>query len=61
MNVNYAKFQKSLMVEQFQGNYLKLYVSFSQQSSRLLSQSARARAPDKETTATNDVRFSRNT
>ena len=23
MNVNYAKFQKSLIVEQFQGNYLK--------------------------------------
>ena len=23
MNVDYAKFQKSLIVEQFQGNYLK--------------------------------------
>ena len=23
MNVHYAKFQKSLIVEQFQGNYLK--------------------------------------
>ena len=25
MNVDYASFKKSLMVEQFQGNYLKLY------------------------------------
>ena len=24
MNVNYAKFQKSLLIEQFQGNYLKI-------------------------------------
>ena len=24
MNVNHAKFQKSLIVEQFQGNYLKI-------------------------------------
>ena len=24
MNVHYAKFQKSLIVEQFQGNYLQL-------------------------------------
>ena len=26
MNVNYAKFQKRLIVEQFQGNYLKLRI-----------------------------------
>ena len=29
MNVNYAKFQKSLIVEKFQGNYLKWYIWIS--------------------------------
>ena len=28
MNVNYAKFQKSLIVEQFQGNYLYQFLIF---------------------------------
>ena len=29
MNVHYAKFQKSLIVEQFQGNCLKIEISAS--------------------------------
>ena len=40
MNVNYAKFKKSLMVEQFQGNYLnfveKYYISLLTKNVQLI-------------------------
>ena len=34
MNVHYAKFQKSLIVEQFQGNYLNVFLRFRSQSAK---------------------------